>query len=378
VKLVIFIGHHKVGSTSLQGFLSSNRKRLLSSGILYPGIQRENVVDGTYNLAYRAVKSLLRKPLYERIPMNIREPHNALALRMLQEGHHVNKPIDFHRNVPSSKNIFSFVRQQIDIYQPKAVILCAEAFTNFAGDMAELVVLLKRALPAENVRIICSLRRVDQYICSWYGQRLKLGHVMKPLRGQGLTDIFGSIHFNYRKILRAWYKGFPEGEFVVRNYSDVLANGGSIPDFIRSSDLDFPADLPVSTGANQGIPFCFYELCRVANHELSPTSTRQIRNLAIRRYDRSVYPENRRIELLGAEHRQKIFDRFQPIHEFLIEETGCKPFFHDQQDILNVADISEFEASKISTELFLESLMGGWLSREARKFVKSFNAEKHF
>ena len=41
MKLVIFMGHHKVGSTSLQRFLSQNYLGLLKAGILYPSVESQ-------------------------------------------------------------------------------------------------------------------------------------------------------------------------------------------------------------------------------------------------------------------------------------------------------------------------------------------------
>ena len=39
--LVIFMGHHKVGSSSLQSWLSTNWLALARAGILYPAVEMQ-------------------------------------------------------------------------------------------------------------------------------------------------------------------------------------------------------------------------------------------------------------------------------------------------------------------------------------------------
>ena len=41
MKVILYIGHHKVGSTALQVFLSQNSHRLLQAGILYPAVEMQ-------------------------------------------------------------------------------------------------------------------------------------------------------------------------------------------------------------------------------------------------------------------------------------------------------------------------------------------------
>ena len=48
MKIIIYIGHHKVGSTALQVFLSQNWLALVRAGILYPSVETSGF---SHNLA---------------------------------------------------------------------------------------------------------------------------------------------------------------------------------------------------------------------------------------------------------------------------------------------------------------------------------------
>ena len=73
-----FIGHHKTGSTALQTYLANNYLTLLRQGILYPAVDAEG---SAANLA-AAIKG--RDDMVNLGRMNVREPHNALAFRILK------------------------------------------------------------------------------------------------------------------------------------------------------------------------------------------------------------------------------------------------------------------------------------------------------
>lgn len=44
MKVVFYIGHHKVGSTALQVYLSQNWLRLAQAGILYPAVEMLSLI----------------------------------------------------------------------------------------------------------------------------------------------------------------------------------------------------------------------------------------------------------------------------------------------------------------------------------------------
>ncbi len=133
MNLVIFIGHHKVGTSSLQAFLGENYSRLLQAGILYPMIEQAAVQDRPVATGTLGVSKLFGKaPAPAPLPINAREPHNALAFRLKREIRGQQTPIPFHPNIPSSAEMLGIMQHQIREFSPHTTILCSEVFASFA------------------------------------------------------------------------------------------------------------------------------------------------------------------------------------------------------------------------------------------------------
>ena len=99
--LVIFMGHHKVGSSSLQRFLATNWLRLARDGVLYPSVEAQG-------LARNLAESLQGAPLEAPGSVNIREPHNALAFKLIAEATGAAVP-EWHPKLPSASQMFRAV-----------------------------------------------------------------------------------------------------------------------------------------------------------------------------------------------------------------------------------------------------------------------------
>lgn len=76
------------------------------------------------------------------------------------------------------------------------MILCAEVFSNFAAADVRLIELLKTAFDVSDVTIVATLRRPDDYLISWHGQRLKFGHTVPALRDDAVGQYGRTIHFD--------------------------------------------------------------------------------------------------------------------------------------------------------------------------------------
>ena len=166
MKLVIFIGHFKTGSTSIQSFLSSNFLRLLQAGILYPSVESQGMAR---NL--QVVLSGRDMPTIGD-SLNIIEPHNALALKLKTEEDRHGVP-SYYPNLPSGFQMLEALNNQISAIDPKSVILCSEVFALFGlTEKKESIKRLARRFAHHEVTIYCNLRRPDEYISSWHRQRL--------------------------------------------------------------------------------------------------------------------------------------------------------------------------------------------------------------
>ena len=343
MKFVIFIGHHKVGSSALQDFLSRNALALLKAGVLYPMVE-------SVGHAHMLHSALMGSDPVMPLPINAREAHNALAFRMLSEARGKNQVPAFHRNIPASRQMFAAIRNQIEVLQPETVVLCAEVFSNFGAVEPALIDRLGKLVGAAELRVICTLRRPDEYVASWQGQRLKFGHVPPALREVGVADYADTIHFDYALMLRAWLERLPQADFRFRNYRDVLKAGGSVEDFLAQADIAVPAGLQAVGAANPSIPFALMEIARRANAALPGRAARQFRDHLMARRDTLDLPGNAEVELFGAAHRADLLDRFAPVAAFLEETVGPGAFFPDLEAAREVRPTPELDAARAALD----------------------------
>ena len=364
MKLVIFMGHHKVGSTSLQRFLSQNYLGLLKAGILYPSVESQGF---SHNIA----AALNGADFEGDLPINVREPHNALAFRMIADVAHGTVP-PFHKNLPHFRKMFVAINEQIATLKPRAMILCGEVLSNFAAADVRLIELLKTAFDVSDVTIVATLRRPDDYLISWHGQRLKFGHTVAALRDDAVGQYARSIHFDYQLMLEAWTEVFDTARFVVRDYSDIRASGGSVEDFLQHSGLKFPENLRRFSDANPSIPTSLMEIARRANHALPEPQARRVRKFLMGLSDKLSLPPNHDVEMFGAENRQNLAWQFEAANSFLcasFSERGDGQFFADFDKITQIKPLPELDAANDALAQVKKILSDSDLSPEGRAFI---------
>lgn len=345
MKVIIYIGHHKVGSTALQVFLSRNWLALAKAGILYPSVE----TSGFSHTLARALGQNLGKgngPNTGSTGMNVREPHSALAYQMIAKitGHNV--PPQFKR-LPAVPQMLHALRKQVEFLKPKAVILCSEVFANFGQVDPDLIPQLMTAFSDTEieVEIYGALRRPDEYLISWHGQRLKVGERLNPLDNGGLEPYFDTIHFNFRTMAEAWSKQLPEARLILRPYSEILEAGGSIDDFIARSSVDFPANLAVPGRANQSLPRAAMEIVRRANHDLPNNLAHELSRYFLTTGKALDPTPNAQVEMFGAAARQELAHRFAPIHDYLSELTGRSAFFDSIDEVTHECPVPQARAA---------------------------------
>lgn len=337
MKAVLFIGHHKVGSTALQTFFSKNSYRFLKAGVLYPAVDMEG-------LGYLLKKLAEGRDFDETPPINTREPHNALAFRMIARlpGH---KMPDFHPNLPAVPQMRLALQHQIVNLRPHTVVLCSEVMSNFGPVDPAMIDELRDMLLPDDLVVYCALRRPDAYITSWHGQRLKFGHKIAPLRDGAAEGYFHTIHFDYRALVQPWADRIGNGRLILRSYDDILAAGGSAQDFCTAAGIAQPRGLLPVPRANLSIPHALVEIVRLGNHALEPRDAWALRDFIQRHARRLDLPKNGTIEMLGAENRARLLAAFAPIEAYLREVTGRPRFFADLNRAAETALVPERAAN---------------------------------
>lgn len=325
MKVILYFGHHKVGSTALQAYLARNTLALLKKGILYPAVESQ----GLSHLLAQATGQH-RSP--DLTCMNLREPHNALAFRMLAETKTDParaKTPPWHGHLPQSADMLATLRHQIDLFQPHTVILCSEVMANFGRQSPELIDTLRSVFPEAEFELYCVLRRPDDYLASWFGQRLRFGRALAALdQGTALKDSKG-IHFNYRKMVDPWAAVFPDSPLYLRTYDQVMAAGGSVEDFTATVGCSFPRGLSQKGPRNDGLHRAAFEIQRRANQELPRPDAQALLQVLLQK-GRTLAPvSNSEVELFGVDLRRQLHESFQPIDQYLAKQIGAAQFFED-------------------------------------------------
>lgn len=360
----LYIGHHKVGSTSLQVFLSQNFARLARAGILYPFTEMRG--------AAHALARMMRGDRTEVLGVNVREPHSALAYRMMADTTGFSVPQQF-RMLPHSGQMLHAIRSQIATLNPKGVVLCSEVFSNFGFFNPELVNQLCDQFPQASFSLYCALRRPDEYIVSWHNQRIKVSEPCDQLHAGAWKQYLPTIHFDFRLAVEVWLKRVPGDNKILRNYRDVLASGGSEADYIAHSGLDFPDGLLPAITANKSLPLAVTEIARRGNFALTGQEAYQLVQFLLNLDQAVDLVPNAQVEMFGEHARRRMHDLFLPIHTWLSETNGGKPFFSDLEQMMVTRPIPESEAVRAALDQLSPELTAT-LPEVPRNFLASLRA----
>jgi len=369
MKVVLYIGHHKVGSTALQQFLAQNSHRLLQHGILYPAVESEG-------LAYNLSKAVGAGDVAEDVSMNVREPHNALAFRMWHHRKGYTVP-SYHRDLPGYFQMMTILKNQVAALAPHTIVICSEVMANFGKVDLFLVDQMREMFGRDvELEIYCALRRPDEYLVSWHGQRLRFGGKFKALRDGGFQGYFNDIHFDYRIMLEPWVQRCTKARFHIRTYSEIMAAGGSTADFTAQVGVDFPDGLLPAERLNSSYPHALFEIARRGNHALGPKDAVTLREFLMFVSGDIDLPANGDIEMYGADNRARLSARFDPIEDWLRQITGRAAFFKDLDQMQQTKPLPELEAMKMSLEAIHKRKAGqSYLPETVQDFLGALRAE---
>lgn len=219
-RLVIHIGMHKTGSTSIQRFLSRNRRLLPAFGVTYP------VAHG---------------PDGKRLPK-----HNDLFHAISHEKDHDGIPHPHYG--PSAtrvENIAAWLGQKRGV-----TILSAEGFSGEDPAFAEALEPLGRVATS---RIVVFLRRQDDWVEAFYRQMVMNDDVAEKRAFEAfLGDHSTRAHLDYETILGWWAKAFGQKAIHILPYQ---ANTRVVPAFLVEAGLSpLLAKLPYAQGQENPTP----------------------------------------------------------------------------------------------------------------------------
>jgi len=198
--LFIHIGSHKTGTTSLQSFISVNRDAFKSAGLAY-------LTFGLHAPAANEFATLVAENEGEKM---------AAAIQLMK-----NQKADAPDSLISAENLFSVSPATFSMAVRNGLIE-----------------------EGEKIKIICYVRRQDEYLESLYLQRLRNGRT-KASVGKFVNNRMKLGRGKYTLVLDAWKDAFPEAEIVVRIYEKSKLKGGdTITDALSIMGYDNVVEIP--------------------------------------------------------------------------------------------------------------------------------------
>lgn len=375
MKLILFIGHHKVGSSALQTWLARNAVPLLRRGILYPAVEAQ----GLATLLDTALSG--RDQPAGPLPVNWREAHNALAFGMMAEHAPARHRVpDLHRDLPPAADMLRAIERQIEILAPHTIILASEVMANFGAAAPGLIDRLGAVFAGAELHLTATLRRVDDYMISWHAQRLRFGQKPRSLPDGAFQHYSRGIHFDYRQMVGPWLDRLPGARLRLRSYDQVLAAGGAVQDFLTGHGIDPVPGGPAEPKVNTGLHRALIEIARQANHALPADEAQEAFRALLALGPRLDLPRAQDVEMYGAGLREEIRDRFAPVAGWLAGAAGA-PLFPDLGpdlgDLARTRPVHEHEANRAALDTIRARHLGDF-PPAARDFLAGLAPEPNF
>lgn len=205
-RIVLHIGLHKTGTTSIQASLVDSYDALLGRGILYPRAGRAGVA------------------------------HNWLAEELLI----TDTPIS---EVPSHVDIV----EEALVARPEAIIISAEGLTVSPDGLpvtsrrpVEWARRLSEELQPHRIEVLAYVRPQWEYVESAYAELVKLGLTWEPF-DRYVERTTADDGLDYLEKFRPWRQAFGD-QLEVRPYGpDLLLGGDAVADFWDAVGLEPPA-----------------------------------------------------------------------------------------------------------------------------------------
>ncbi|MCF7702165.1 hypothetical protein [Loktanella sp. M215] len=321
MKCIIYLGHHKTGSSALQEMFTRNAGVLLEDGILYPFVEPQGQAYARALLAGGDPDAGLT--------FKVKSPHNHIGYVMQTEALAGNFIPDRYQPLPTAAQMFQSIRDDLARTGARTLLLCSEVFSQYGTRQPALVGRMLEALGIADVSLYMTLRRPDLHLAAWFSQMLKFGRRPRLLSEGGAADLYRTAHFDFERAVRPWADAVPRGKLFVHSYDAVMAAGGSEPHFTRTFGIDTARFVPAGGPVNPSIPYALYDLILRANRELPAPVARSMQRALLAHRQRMTLPPNAEIELFGSAVRAEMTARFAPMQTYLGGLVGRAGFFDD-------------------------------------------------
>lgn len=316
MRVFIFFGHHKVGSSAIQEFMGRNAPALAAQGILYPAIRPKD--------AQQLISLVSLGKGTQATPRALREAHNCLGFGMIAD-HTGNARPDACGTDIDTEQMFATIREQIAHFRPDTLVIASEVFANFSAIEPALIDRLFAGLGVESqdITAIAILRRIDDYLSAWHGQRIRFGHKV-PKAHDLLDHYIGGIHFDYAALVAPWAERC--GDLRLLRYRP----NQSVSQFAQQIGLRRGLSEPLR---NKSIHPALIDIARQAQHALPPKQAALCTRFLSGASRLNIWGNPQRIEMWGNCARDRLYHAFQRPNAGLNRLTS-EPLFPDLRSLL--------------------------------------------
>jgi hypothetical protein len=241
---ILHIGTEKTGTTTIQNFLSANRKAIAQDGTLY------TVCGGQFG-SQRGFEACVHSRPW------------ATDLAAYLKIHNAGDQAKFR-----SKFLADF-QLEADA-QPSChnLLVSCEHFHSRLTTVEEIARLKELLLPwVEQFQVVMYLRRQDRVAVSHYSTRLKSGEV-SPSVFPVLKNGHPFYYYDYETVYRHWAQVFGEAPMRVRIFEkDRLINGDLLQDWCATCNVQL-ADKKLPVNANESLTQAGIDFIRELNRQL--------------------------------------------------------------------------------------------------------------
>jgi len=220
MKIILHIGRHKTGTTSIQHFLALNEVLLLDRyGIYYPKIGRDPYFK-------------YHHPLFD----DWAQGRKNLDLQLINE-----------------------IIEDAKRKSASSILLSSEALSN--DNITETKWIQLKEAFNEEITIIVYLRRQDNYLKAMYAEGIK--------QGQNISNIKDvKINLDYFQFLEPICRTFTKNRIIVKSFDKAIKQN-LYQDFVETLGIAFddePQLVVPSKKLNQSLPWRYLNIVRYANN----------------------------------------------------------------------------------------------------------------
>lgn len=286
-KLVLHVGTPKTGSSTIQGFMRTNRKQLAKHGICYPvrGFNKPSISNG------RNGHPIFYKTLQE---AGYNQEVSKASAKYAEEG-------------------YQFLKEQA-AGPCDTVVLSDESFWRLAacypGSLEALKALGEQA-GFQEFTIMVYLRRQDLFLESTWNQRVKNGSGYVTTYDEFRTGEFAAKVTDYNTVLKYFEYVFGRESIIARIYDRaLLVDGDSAADFMDVLGLDVKEFKPLKREINDSIKGnTWVELKRITNHSPKYAEGENFLRGVFKNLSSAV-PEEKPGALQSPEERREFLSKF--------------------------------------------------------------------